>query len=315
MTDDIVLPFTVDPLDLRGRVVRLGPAIDAMLARHAYPAPVSRLLAEAVTLTLLLGTALKFDGRFIFQTQSDGPVSMLVVDLGLPDKVRACARLDKEAVDAAIAAGRTSPVELLGKGHLAMTIDTGRIENRYQGVVALDGESLEEAAHRYFAQSEQIPTRVRLAVAEVLEPGSDGPRRSWRAGGLMAQFLPESVVRRRQPDLPGGDAPDGYVAPDLEPDEAWLEARSLIETVEDHELIDPAVSPETLLYRLFHERGVRVYDTRPLVERCRCSRERIDGLLKSFTPEDRRDMVVDGEIVVTCEFCNLAYRFDPADFD
>ncbi|MEZ5839819.1 MAG: Hsp33 family molecular chaperone [Hyphomicrobiales bacterium] len=313
MTADGVLPFAVEALDVRGRAVVLGPALDAMLKRHDYPAPVSRLLGEAVALTVLLGTSLKFEGRFILQTQSNGPVRMLVVDFETPDRVRACARFDDEALAAAIAAGKVSPAELLGTGHLAMTIDQGDNRSRYQGVVVLDGESLEEAAHRYFAQSEQIPTRVRLAIAEVHERGGEGP--VWRAGGLMVQFLPASGERARTADLPGGDLPEGYEAPAFDEDDAWVEAQSLVATIEDHELVDPALPAEGLLYRLFHERGVKVFAVRPIIERCRCSHEKVEGMLRSFTTEDREEMTVDGEIVVTCEFCNLHYHFDPAAFE
>src|SRR5690606_11825005 len=151
--DDVVLPFDVKALDVRGRVVRLGPAVDAMLARHDYPAPVSRLVAEATALTALLGTSLKFDGRFILQTQSDGPVSLMVVDFETPDRLRAYARFDAQAVAEAERAGRATPGELLGVGHLAMTVDQGPNMSRYQGVVPLEGGGLEGAAHQYFRQS------------------------------------------------------------------------------------------------------------------------------------------------------------------
>src|SRR5512143_3267035 len=172
--DDTVMPFEVAALDLRGRVVRLGPAVDEILARHAYPQPVAKLLGEAMVLTVMLGSPLKLDGRVILQTQSDGPVRMLVVDFTAPGKVRACARFDKDRVAAAIASGEASGAALLGHGHLAMTIDQGPDMNRYQGLVALEGGTLEDAAHEYFLRSEQIPTRVRLAVAEELIPGGDG---------------------------------------------------------------------------------------------------------------------------------------------
>lgn len=315
--DDSVLPFQVDALDSRGRVVRLGAAVDSILHRHDYPPAVSRLLGEMVALTALLGTALKFEGRFIVQTQSDGPVHMLVVDFETPDRIRACARFDRAAVEAAIAVGRDKPEQLLGHGHLAMTVDQGGHMSRYQGVVPLDGRSLEDAAHQYFAQSEQIPTRVRLAVAEALtrDPGHE-PRRLWRAGGLLVQFLPEAPERVRVRDLPPGDVPEGADLPaPLDDDDAWAEAQALVDTIEDVELTDPEVSAERLLYRLFHERGVRVYDRRPLHEQCRCSRERVDEMLRSFTPDERRDMVVDGKIAVTCEFCSTTYDFDPVDYD
>jgi len=164
--DDTIQPFEVAALDLRGRVVRLGPAVDEILGRHDYPAPVAKLLGEALVLTALLGSSLKLTGRFILQTQTDGPVRMLVVDFATPDRLRACATFDRARVDAAIAAGEASPGSLMGRGHLAMTIDQGPDMSRYQGLVALDGGTLEDAAHEYFHRSEQIPTRVRLAVAE-----------------------------------------------------------------------------------------------------------------------------------------------------
>ena len=257
--DDTILPFQVEALDLRGRVVRFGPAIDTILSRHRYPAPVAKLLGEAIVLTVLLGSTLKFEGRFILQTQSDGPVRMLVIDYTTPGKVRACARFDAARVAAAIAAGAADPGALLGRGHLAMTIDQGPDTARYQGIVALEGKDLEHAAHEYFLRSEQIPTRVRLAVAEELRAGANGARHRWRAGGLLLQFLPQSPERARQPDLDPGDVPEGVeleVAPE---DDAWVEGRSLVATVEDVELLDPEVSAEQLLYRLFHERGVRVF--------------------------------------------------------
>lgn len=313
---DSILPFQVDVLDARGRTVHLGDALDRILDRHDYPEPIARLLGEAVALTVLLGSSLKFDGRFIFQTQSDGPVHMIVVDFTAPDAVRACARFDAEAVEAAITEGRTSPSELLGNGHLAMTIDQGPDMSRYQGVVPLDGRSLEDAAHQYFAQSEQIPTKVRLAVAEVLTRGEDGKaRHAWRAGGLMVQFLPENTDRIRARDLDPGDAPDGVTVDPIDDDDAWTEVSSLVGTIADHELTDPEVSAERLLFRLFHERGVRVFDHQPVTERCRCSEEKVAEMLKSFPLEDRRDMVKDGKIGVTCEFCSASYEFSPEQFD
>ena len=310
--DDTVMPFEVAPLDLRGRVVRLGPLIDQILVRHAYPDPVAKLLGEAVVLTIMLGTALKIDGRFILQTQCDGPVRMLVVDFIAPDKVRACARFDKERVAAAIAAGKTDGGALLGKGHLAMTIDQGPDMSRYQGLVALDGGSLEDAAHEYFLRSEQIPTRVRLAVAEEMRAGN-GAKRRWRAGGILLQFLPKSPERARVADLHPGDAPEGTVAHALPEDDAWVEGRALIETVEDVELVDPALSNERLVYRLFHERGVRVFRASELRGECTCSRDSVEAMLKSFSQDDRDHMVENGKISVTCEFCSASYEFAPGE--
>lgn len=311
--DDSILPFEVAALDLRGRIVRLGPMLDDILARHDYPSPVAKLLGEAIVLTVLLGSSLKFDGRFILQTQADGPVRMLVVDYMSPGKVRACARFDESRVAAAIASQEASAGNLLGRGHLAMTIDQGPDMSRYQGLVALAGGDLEDAAHEYFLRSEQIPTRVRLAVAEELRASSGGPRHRWRAGGMLLQFLPKKAERMRGPDLDPGDAPEG-MAPHVVPeDEAWVEGRSLIATVDDIELIDEDLSSERLLYRLFHERGVRVFRSRTLHAECSCSRDNVAAMLRSFSKDDRDHMVENGMISVTCEFCNSQYVFKPED--
>jgi len=311
--DDTVMPFEVAKLDLRGQVVRLGPAVDEILTRHAYPTPVAKLLGEAIVLTVMLGSALKIDGRFILQTQGDGPVRMLVVDFTAPGKVRACARFDKDRVAAAIASGHTNGGALFGKGHLAMTIDRGPDMNRYQGLVALDGGSLEAAAHEYFLRSEQIPTRVRLAVAEELRAGEGGPSHRWRAGGILLQFLPKAPERARVADLHPGDAPEGVEPHTVPEDDAWVEGQALVSTVEDIELIDPALSSERLVYRLFHEPGVRVFRAGPLRAECSCSRGNVEAMLKSFSQEDRDHMVEDGKISVTCEFCSASYQFAPGE--
>jgi molecular chaperone Hsp33 len=272
---------------------------------------VAKLLGEAVVLAVLLGTSLKFEGRFILQTQGDGPVRMLVVDYTTPGKVRACARFDAARVAAAIAAGQTDAAGLLGIGHLAMTIDQGPDMSRYQGLVALDGKSFEDAAHEYFMRSEQIPTRIRIAVGEEMISTADGARHHWRAGGLLVQFLPKAPERARQADLDPGDAPPGQAAHVVEEDDAWVESRSLVSTVEDIELIDPTLSTERLVYRLFHERGVRVFRDTTVSAECSCSRENVDNMLRSFSQDDRDHMVENGIIKVTCEFCNSTYEFDP----
>lgn len=308
---DAVRPFAVETLDVRGRAVALGPVLQTILARHDYPEPVSRLLAEAIVLTCLLGTSLKFDGRFTLQTQTQGPVSMLVVDFASPDAIRACATYDAERVEALIEAGKATPEALLGHGHLAMTIDQGQHMQRYQGLVELDGVSLEEVARRYFERSEQIPTEVRLAVGELFtRQEGEGPNRTWTAGGVVVQFLPESPERMRQADLDPGDAPEGTEIHEVEEDDAWVEAKLLVETVKDVELTDPEVSVEMLLFRLFHERGVRLFEPQPLLDKCRCSREKIEGVLAGFSAEEIEQMTIDGKIVVTCEFCSTKYEFD-----
>jgi molecular chaperone Hsp33 len=307
--DDHVVPFQVENLDVRGRAVQLGPMLDAILERHNYPAPVARLLAEVIALTVLLGTSLKFDGKFTVQTKSDGPVDLLVADFSTPENVRAYARFDQTLLDEAVAAGQTEPEQLLGKGMLAFTIDQGKFSQPYQGIVALDGATLEDIAGTYFRQSEQIPTRVRLAAAELFDRDEAGkPRHRWRAGGLVAQFLPEAPERMRQADLHGGDG-DTSSAQHSE-DDAWAEARSLVETIHFDELTDPLVGTERLLFRLFHERGVRVYEPRAVFDRCSCSREKIKGVLQGFSAEEIDASQEDGLISVTCEFCSTTYRFE-----
>jgi len=299
--DDAVLPFEVDALDLRGRLTRLGPALDDVLAKHDYPPSVAKLLGEAIVLTTLLGSSLKFEGRFILQTQTDGPVSFMIVDFQAPDRLRAYARFDAKRLK-----------EGQDSGALLMTIDQGPDMSRYQGMVALEGGSLEDAAHEYFLRSEQIPTRVRLAVGEEWR-GGEGPRHRWRAGGMLLQFLPKAPERARQADLHPGDAPEGSVTHTVAEDDAWIEGQSLISTVEDIELIDPDLSGERLLYRLFHQRGVRVFQPLPLRAQCSCSREAVASMLASFALNDRADMVKDGKVVVTCEFCSSVYQFTPTE--
>lgn len=308
--NDAVLPYAVEPLDVRGRAVYLGPLLDRILDRHNYPVAVSRLLAEAVTLVALLGTSLKFNGRFTLQTQTDGPVSMLVVDFETPDGIRACAQFDGEKVAECEARGRTDAASLLGHGHLAMTVDQGAHMQRYQGIVALDGIGLEEVAHRYFAQSEQIPTVVRLAVGEILDRRQgEAPGHRWRSGGVLAQFLPEAPERLRQADLHPGDAPEGAAHHEFEEDDAWVEARTLVETLRDEELIDPELTAEQILFRLFHERGVKIFPPQSIVDRCRCSRDRIGIMLQGFSDDDIEHMTVENQIEVTCRFCNSSYEF------
>ncbi len=305
--DDMVLPFAVEPLDMRGRIARLGPALDKILTRHAYPPAVARLLGEAAALCVLLGTTLKGEGRFQLQTRTDGAVDLLVVDFDAPDRLRAFARFDAEKLAAV-----PDSAALLGKGHLAFTIEQGQDSARYQGVAPVEAGALEQAALSYFTQSEQIPSFVRLAVGQVVTPQGT----QWRAGGLLAQFLPHSPERRRMADFHPGDAPDGHDVQQFSEDDAWLEAKLLAATVEDHELLDPGLSSADLAWRLFNERGVKVFAVHPVREACRCSDARVEDMLRRFTPEERANMVgADGKIGVTCEFCSTRRDYDPKDFD
>ena len=312
--DDLVLPFRTVKSDVIGRVVRLGPVVDAILSRHAYPQPVSHALGEALALTAMLGSALKTGAKLILQTKTDGPLDFLVVHFEQPGPmlghVRGYASFDKS--DAALAAtkGLGDQGAMLGTGHLAMTIDPGGGRDRYQGIVGIAREPLLKAAHEYFRQSEQLPTFIRLAVARHYGPAqggaAGGPRVwHWRAGGLMIQQLPREGGTRSGLE---GEAHD--LGLEGEDGENWNRARHLAATVEDHELIDPTLAPERLLYRLFHEEGVRVVPATALAEACRCSRERIDLYLQRFGPEELADLrEPDGSLAVTCEFCSRKYRF------
>jgi molecular chaperone Hsp33 len=267
--DDLVLPFQAERSGVMGRLVRLGASVHDVLTRHDYPEPVSQALGEALALTSMLGTTLKEQTKLILQTQTNGPLRLMVVNYESPGQFRGYARFDRERV--AALKGRDQG-ELLGKGHLALTIDLGPRTEPYQGIVALEGETLTEAALTYFQRSAQLPTFLRLAVARhftspaVGETGSGQWR--WRVGGLMLQHLsPER----------GDQFKGAHSAPDddlVTFDDAWDRTRMLAATVEDHELLDPLLAPERLLFRLFHEEGVRVYPAHPMAMRCRCSRDR-----------------------------------------
>ncbi len=319
--DDHVVPFHVEGLEVRGRTVQLGPMINKILDGHDYPEPVSGLLAEAVCLSVLLGSSLKFEGRFIIQTESDGPVPFLVADFSTPDAVRAYARYDVERLDELARKGKIESHSLMGKGVLAMTIDQGTSTKRYQGIVSLDGQNLEDVADQYFRQSEQIPTKVRLGVGQLMQPGADGSTQTtWRAGGLIAQFLPDAPGRMRNPDLPGGDEPDeeipaGNLTANI--DDNWVEARSLVSTIQDDELTDPQIGAEQLLYRLFHERGVHIHPALPVINKCRCSRQKITDIISSFSDEERKEAFaasdVSGFISSKCEFCGKSYQISPGE--
>lgn len=304
LQDDLILPFEIKPLGVRGRVVRLGSLVDEIISKHDYPDNVSKLLAEAVALVALLGNSLKFEGKLTLQTRSDGPVAMIVADYTTPGQLRAYAHFDREA-----ALDPANTGNLLGKGHLALTIDQGPDMDNYQGIVALSGDALADAAHTYFAQSEQIPTCVKLAAGQVSGDAEQG----WRAGAIMVQHVPASGPASAIA-FSSGDAPAGHDETIVESDD-WVRARILTETTEDHELLDPMLAPERLLLRLFHEDGVTVYDKAGLKHQCTCSREKVIDMLTSFSAAERKDMLMDGQIEVVCQFCSNVHRFDETEVE
>jgi molecular chaperone Hsp33 len=306
--DDLVQPFRIDPFALRGRLVRLGPAIDRILSQHDYPEPVAALLGEAITLAIVLAGALKYDGVFTLQTKGDGPIRLMVADVSpapaprgkaargpRTNAVRGYAQYDTAKLEQVLAEGGAAepPVPcLVGSGYIAFTVDQGEETDRYQAIVELAGATLAECAQHYFRQSEQVQAGIKLSVGRTGEGGS------WRAGGLMLERVPPE----------GGRA---IVADDVE--DAWRRAMVLMSSATQEELVDPDLPPHGLLYRLFHEDGVRVYRIHPLEARCRCSRERIETILRAFPQSELDEMKKEEVTTVTCQFCNTSYTFDAAD--
>src|SRR5690348_2451643 len=293
LRDDLVQPFQIDPFRLRGRLVRLGPLLDEILTRHDYPEPVATMLGEAIALAAALAGALKYAGVFTLQTKGDGPIHLLVADVTSDGAVRGYAQYDREklakataALPAGAAIGDSVP-RLLGAGHLAFTVDQGEHSERYQGIVELQGATLADCAHHYFRQSEQVEAGLKVAVARC--PDDAGIAR-WRGGSLMIQRLP-----------PEGDAAKRDAAED-----GWRRAVILMSSSTSRELVDPGLPPEALLFRLFHEDGVRAYRRHDLTARCRCSRERVETVLRMMPADELATMKIDGHIIVTCQFCSAA---------
>jgi len=279
-----VLPFYLPNQPVRGRVVRLGPLAATLLSRHEHKAPIKALLGQALALAAALSSALKFKGSFSVQARGDGPVSLLVADCTEAGALRGYVRVDHEAeIPEDADAGR-----LLGQGYLAFTVDQGMDRDPQQGIVALEGPGLANMAEYYFKHSEQLPARVFLAAGETPS--------GWRASALVLERI-------------AGAGGIGEDMTEEEQEEAWRTACILADTITPAELLDDTLPPERLLYRLFHGEGVAVGKPRALSFGCRCSRQRLGGILEGFPQDDLDHMAVDGEIVMTCEFCNFDFRF------
>ena len=303
------MPFEVGPLDVRGRVIQLGPLLDGILGRHDYPEPVARLLAEACVVAVLLGSSLKFEGKFILQTRTDGPVDMLVADFTTPGSLRAYARFDADRLEALAARRRDRAADAARAGRAGAHHRPGRVHAALSGHRrARRHDACRRPRTPISASRSRSRPRSGCRSPSWCAPGEG---EHWRAGGLIAQFLPEAPERLRMPDLPGGDG-----APEAEEqvDNAWREVQALTGTIEPGELIDPTIEPERLLYRLFHEHGVRVFPGVQVADECSCSRERIRGILDGFSAEEIVESTEDGRIAVNCEFCSKDYEFDPAEF-
>jgi molecular chaperone Hsp33 len=282
-----IRPFYLEGAPARGRLVRLGPLADAVLSRHAMPAPVTALLGEALALTAGLASALKFKGSFSLQARGDGPVSMLLADCTAESALRGYAKADAEAV--ASLDPHPSAARLLGAGHLAFTVDQGPDMERYQGIVPLEGASLADLTHTWFRTSQQVEAAVKLAAA----PTEHG----WRAAALLLERIAFEGGEARVKGTPE------------EEDEAWRTAVTLAGSATTAEMLDEGLAPDRLLWRLFHELAPKVQPSRPVSFGCRCTRDRIGRILAGFGGEDLDHMSEAGHITVTCEFCNVDFRF------
>lgn len=300
--DNLLQPFQIESMGAQGRFVRLGDAMQAVLGAHDYPDVVARLLGEAQVVAGVIAGTLKFDGILTFQIKGDGPITILVVDVTSDGAMRGYAQFnsqklaDLEAQDSAKGPQQAVP-RYIGNGYLALTVDQGQDTQRYQGIVPLEGATLTDCAHTYFRQSVQLDVAIKVAVDRVGQETGDPV---WRGGGILLQRLEQRGVQQQS-----GDDRD----PDSE--EAWRRAVVLLGSCTSEELVDPALHPNDLLYRLFNEDGVRVFDPTDLVMRCRCSRDRVENVLKSFPRSEIASMKVGDDVIVTCEFCNADYRFDP----
>lgn len=293
---DFVLPFDLPQASLRGRLVRLESTSTRAMQAHALPEPVARVTAEVCVLGTLLGSALKLDGRLTVQTKSAGPLDLIAADYygaenGRPAGVRSYARLDERRF-ASLGNAKPSFGAMAGEGVVAITIEPRTGEQRYQGIVSLAPESIAASAEAYFAQSEQLPTAIRLAAAPVYERGKAGSH--WIAGGLMLQATPEGRT----------DADD------------WARLAAFLSTVEDIELVDVSLAAESLLWRLFHDDEVRVHPAEIVAFRCDCASERIAQVLRVYGPAEREGLAdSDGIIRARCEFCGRVHEIPKSDLE
>ena len=289
-----ILPFHLESKPVRGRLVRLGPLADALLTRHENHPNVTRLAGEALALTAGLAAALKFKGSFSLQAKGDGPVSMLLADCSEAGALRGYAKADEATLARLLAKDPVGDAAaLLGRGYLAFTCDQGPEMERYQGIVEIKGLTLTAMTGHYFESSEQLRAHVRLAC--------DRTEAGWRASALILEKV----------------AGEGGIDPELDAEaqnEAWRTAVILAGTLTDAELLDDALPSQNLLHRLFHLEGLVVDRPRPLSYGCRCSRSRLASVLSRFGQDDLDHMAQeDGAITMTCEFCNLDFRFDRAE--
>lgn len=300
---DFVLPFQLVESGLRGRYVKLDSAIDTILSRHDYPEAASNLLGQAIAVTAALSATVKFEGKFTLQVQGDGPMRVLVADVDTGGHLRGYVGFKAEEV--AELPDAASVARMFGGGYLAFTVSRTEGEGRYQGIVALEGETLAESVHHYFRQSEQIPTGLRLAC----EKGEDG---KWRGAALLVQRVPDTGG-----EAVAGGSVDAFRPPPetWEDDEGYMRAIALLATATSEEMLAESNTPEDLLFKLFHEDGIRVFDPSAIIGECLCPPNKFHDLLARLPRSEVEDCKVDGVIDVTCEFCGKTEQFDDAAID
>ncbi|MCV2889812.1 Hsp33 family molecular chaperone HslO [Ruegeria aquimaris] len=306
--DDTVLPFQLDLPQMRGRIARLDGVLEGVLKQHDYPPVVEALVAEMALLTALIGQTIKLRWKLSLQVQSNGPVRMIATDYyapkveGEPARIRAYASFDRDRLT------REAPFAQIGKGYFAILIDQGKGTQPYQGITPLAGGSLSACAEAYFAQSEQLPTRFVLRFGKSIEPGVS---EHWRAGGIMLQHMPKASPFAASG--PGnGDILSASDLVDGEEGENWNRVNILLDTVEELELIGPALPPTDLLVRLFHEEQPRVYDSQSVRFGCTCSADRVRQSLSIYSQKDIGHMTTeDGMVTADCQFCGAHYVLDP----
>lgn len=290
--NDIAVSFNLDNNAFRGRIVRLDKVMHEIFSHAQYPDNVAAAIAETAALGVLIASLMKFDGIFTLQLQGSGPISVLVADVTSAGKVRATAKYDAEAIKAAQALRKTEgeiepTPHWLENGNLIFTVDQGKNTELYQGVVDLKGKNLEECALRYFKNSEQIDTYLHLYFAK------DGD--VWKSAGILIQKMPQKGGSE-------GNEDDDSLK------ELWNEDKILTDSLTKDEIFN--LDLKEVLFRLFHEHQVRVSKEQEYTFGCRCNREKLQQTLSSMKPEDIEDMVEDGKITATCNFCGQVYAFD-----
>ncbi|MGD9638808.1 MAG: Hsp33 family molecular chaperone HslO [Alphaproteobacteria bacterium] len=293
---DIILPFLIENDSIRGRFSRLDETVNVILSQHQYPLAIGGALCESMALAAILASTLKIDGTFTLQAQGNGIISLLVVNIFQDGKMRAFAKYDEEKLKTAQIKRKTENMleptpHLLGGGYLAFTAEQG--EERYQGIVALEGNTLAECANKYFIKSEQIDTAIKIAVKE------PNDKRGWQASAVMVQKMPQ-------------EKKDAVISQD-DDDDVWRSAVIFLSSLQDNEMLSSSNSPEEIIYRIYHDNNLKVFEKKHISFGCSCSKERVENTLKTFSKEELADMKEEGKVKVKCQFCSREYIFNDGD--